>query len=161
MKKKYIHLIRQKKFNIGIELIYHGIIKKIILFSYFFNKIKLVFKKISFNSYYKYDIKLISFVSKMSTNQLSNLKERFVYLNNLKTQLVLPQSKHILTVLRSPFVYKKSREQFFYNTCKLKFKTSLLSYNFFLQQYNRFFFKNYLKKNSIFKFTYKLVILKK
>ena len=68
----------------------------------------------------------------------------------------LPKSNSFFSIIRSPFVYKKSMEQLFYNFYKVRCYTNILSYNLFIQKYQYIFLKNKLCHNSIFKFFCKI-----
>lgn len=59
----------------------------------------------------------------------------FSYLKSFSSLRTLASSKYHISVLRSPFVYKKSMEQFFYKTYKINYQTGILKYNFFSEKY--------------------------
>ena len=81
-------------------------------------------------------------------------KELNVFLNiNFK---FLKKNRKNYTILRSPFVYKKSREQFFFDRFKGWFYLSLFSKNFFFIDY----LENVLVKILVFPFLFKIIIKK-
>ena len=156
------------------------LIKKIIIFYnnnhknnlfYFFKnkKIKILiqfsnclFKKhnvVSKILNYSYNLKLNSVVSYIIELNVNYFIEFIFSFNNFKTFNKLKnysKLKHLYSVLRSPFVYKKSMEQFYFSSYKLKYETNTCQYNFLLKNYQNFFIKEELKKNSVFKFVFKI-----
>jgi len=76
----------------------------------------------------------------------------FMGFKNLQPISIFSKSKYFVSVIRSPFVYKKSMEQFFSETFKIYYQTDLVQFNFFLQKYQYNFLRKELKENSVFKF---------
>ena len=138
-------LLRKNFFFFNIFNKFNNII---ILYYRFKNKLFLIlntlycllhrYKIISKTLKYIYNLKWVSLVSYILKIKFSFLKNFLFYLNNLTTFKyisILSNSKYIFSVIRSPFVYKKSMEQFFYNTYKISCQNSLANYNYFLQNY--------------------------
>jgi hypothetical protein len=68
----------------------------------------------------------------------------------------LPNHKYFLSVIRSPFVYKKSMEQFYCENYKVNYQTNILAYNFFFHNYQYVHLKNFLHKKKFLKLFCKL-----
>jgi len=83
----------------------------------------------------------------------------FCFINSKSTKNVqnLLKSNVFFSIIRSPFVYKKSMEQFFYVTHKLCYQTQAINYNFFLQKYQSIFLKKELNTKGILKFFHKII----
>jgi hypothetical protein len=67
----------------------------------------------------------------------------------------LPNHKYFLSVIRSPFVYKKSMEQIYCENFKVCYQTNILLYNFFFYNYQNVYLKKFLFRKN-FKFFCKL-----
>ena len=149
--KKIIVLYKNK-----LKLCYFLIIQlKLILFVYYLIKYKIFSKTLK----YFYNLKLNSLVSYIIESNINYFIEflvsfnTFVLFNRLKN---FSKSSSLYSVIRSPFVYKKSMEQYFCKKHKLNYKTNLFSYNFFLTKYQYFLIKKELNQNSIFKYFFKI-----
>ena len=156
-KKKIIILFSNKR-NTKIILYYFltNNIKVIIyIYIYSLKKYKVVSKTLK----YFYNLKLDSVVSYIIESNINYFIEflfsfnTFILFNILKT---FSKSKSMYSVIRSPFVYKKSMEQYFFNSYKLNYQTSLFNYNIFLTWYQYFLIKKELNQNSIFKYFFKI-----
>ena len=92
-------------------------------------------------------------------NNFKTVDNLFLKLKNTKMlkgmklkQIILPSSnKKIFTVLKSPHVYKKSREQFKFSTYKRKILITDTKKSFISLLYLNTFLKNYLSNNFIIK----------
>lgn len=108
---------------------------------------------------YFYGLKLNSVISYVIELNINYLIEFIFSINNFKafnSVKCYSKLKHLYSVIRSPFVYKKSMEQFYFSSYKLKYETNIYQYNFLIKNYQKFFIKKELKKNSIFKFVFKI-----
>jgi hypothetical protein len=140
--KKYQNKIFYFCFNKNIKLLIH-------LLKCLLNRYKIISK----GTKYFYTLKLQSVVSYIVELYINYFIEFIFSFNNftlLGTLKNHAQPKHLYSVLRSPFVYKKSMEQFYYNSYKLKYKTNVTPYNFFLKKLSIFLNKNRIKKKFCF-----------
>jgi hypothetical protein len=142
-------------------------IAKLKLYYFIKNKIKLIlfvccatkYKVFSKALKYFYNLKLNSVVSYVIEANINYFIEflfsfnTFFLFNKLKN---FSKSKSLYSVIRSPFVYKKSMEQYSCKKHKLNYKTSLFSYDFLLAKYQYFLIKKELNQNSIFKYFFKI-----
>ena len=156
--KKKIIFINIKKiykiFIIRVTLLYFFFKKKLILLLFlcncFFNKQSIVVKNLI--SFYSLKWKCNSFF--VLKNILNSLIEFFYnvkdlgFIKNLKS---LSNSKYFVSVIRSPFVYKKSMEQFIYKQYKISYQTNISIYNYFFDRYKYIYLKKVLQKNIILK----------
>ena len=156
--KKKIIILYSNKQNNKIKLYYfltNNIKLIIFLFRYPLKKYKVVSKSLK----YFYNLKLNSVVSYVLESNINYFIEflfsfnNFILFNKLKT---FAKSKSLYSVIRSPFVYKKSMEQYFCNLYKLNYQTNLFNYNFFLTKYQYFLIKKELNQNSILKYFFKI-----
>jgi len=143
------------------DLIYY-VAKRIIIFlllnlSYNILKQLVVIKNLG----YLYNFKWISYSPFVLKNKLSCLFEFFNFLNKPYIQTILThsliKSRHFFSVIRSPFVYKKSMEQLFYWTYKLCHYTNIFRYDIFLQEYQSEILKKELSRKMIVKFSCKII----
>lgn len=162
LKKKIIFLNFRKKINTNASLIYYFVVKKIIVLLYFSKCILQRYYLVSTNLKYFYNLKWNTLVSYSLQSKLNTLLEFFIYFMSV----ILPKniwnfsnSKYFISVIRSPFVYKKSMEQFFHKTYRICCITNIFKYDFFFQGYQFHFLKNELKEKSILKFFCKIIFL--
>ena len=108
---------------------------------------------------HSYILKWNSFISFVIEVQLNSVIEFFFSFNNLKVKNYkkLVYSKKLISLLRSPFVYKKTMEQLCYSSTGIVSQTKFIKYNYILQAYQYFFFNKVLNQNSILKFFLKIV----
>lgn len=66
-------------------------------------------------------------------------------------------SKKLISLLRSPFVYKKTMEQLHYSLSGITTQTKFIKYDYILQTYQQFFFNRVLNQNSTLKFFFKII----
>jgi hypothetical protein len=95
-------------------------------------------------------------------SKLNFLVEFFYNIKNINcTQNLnhLPNHRYFLSVIRSPFVYKKSMEQFYCENYKVYYQTSILTYNFFFYNYQYIHLKKNLYKNKILKLFCKVTFI--
>nr|QFP99038.1 ribosomal protein S10 [Rhizaria sp.] len=157
-KKKIIFLSLKKKSQ--IKFIYYSIKNKIFLLIYFSNCFLWQSKIVSSSLKYFYSLKLNAFIFSILGMKLNSLIEKFFIFNNVNffgSVSNLSKSKCFTSVLRSPFVYKKSIEQFFYETYKINFQTGIVKYIYILQEYQQIFLRNELNQKNISKFYFKLI----
>lgn len=158
LKKKIVFITINKKssnYFLQLKIIYYFIHKGIGLLLYISNCFLLKNNLVSNNLKYIYNLKwnsLSSYILAIKISLLMELFYIFIGFNSVRPILIFSKSKYLVSVLRSPFVYKKSMEQFFYQTSKIYYQTDLIQYNFFFQKYQYNFLKKELKENSIFKF---------
>ena len=80
-------------------------------------------------------------------------------INRIQNLNHLPNYKYFVSVIRSPFVYKKSMEQFYCENYKVHYQTNILLYNFFFYNYQYVYLKNFLCKKKILKLFCKLTFI--
>jgi hypothetical protein len=98
----------------------------------------------------------------MLNSKLSSLVEFFSSvqnLKNIKTLNYLRKSNYFISVIRSPFVYKKSMDQFFYETYKIYYQTNFSMYNIFVYSYQYKELCKILKKKNTSKLFCKIVFI--
>jgi hypothetical protein len=71
----------------------------------------------------------------------------------------LSKSKFFVSIIRSPFVYKKSMEQLFYNHYKIYYQTKITAYNFFFYNYQYSCLKKNLREKTILKLFCKITFI--
>lgn len=106
-------------------------------------------------------MKLITYDRYFLNLKINSILENMYFLNIFNEGNVLTflkKSNIFFSVVRSPFVYKKSMEQFFLQKFKGTFMSNKFCYNFFLQVYEEEQLKNKLKEEVILKYCYKLVL---
>ena len=121
-----------KNIFIGLNLIF--IHKK-----FFLNKTYFYFIKTKIPSNVIFNSILIIFfniIKKMTNTFLINRTVKFNFINN---------NKKFYSILRSPFVYKISQEQFFFNNFTGIIVLQINNNNNFFIKYLDFFFKKFLK----------------
>lgn len=155
------------KKRILILLFNKTLINKFINFYYYFlilNYFNCCFyqtKLIKFNLKYFYLLKLITYDKYFLNLKINSIIESMYCLNVLnKCSFVknLTKSNSFFSLIRSPFVYKKSMEQIFLEKFKSIFKSENFYYNFFLQEYQEEQLKKFFKKELILKYCYKLIL---
>ena len=158
LKKKIIFITINKKILksfLQLKIIYYFVRKGINIFLYISTCFLLKNNLVSNNLKYIYNLKwnsLSSYVLAIKISLLMELFYIFIGFNSVRPVLIFSKSKYLVSVVRSPFVYKKSMEQFFYQTFKIYYQTDLIQYNYFLQKYQHNFLRKELKENSVFKF---------
>jgi len=166
LKKKIIFL--QIKTKSITKNLYWGII-------YYFtkNRISLLFNNYNYKLWkqyvisnslkYFYDLKWNSYTSHIVRTKINSLITFCTYFLNfsLNKVYIYPNSWHFLSVLRSPFVYKKSMEQFSYKKHKITCTTNIYGYDFFFENYQFNFLKKEFSCNSVWKFFCKITFLSK
>lgn len=158
LKKKIIFLNIVEKYGNIIKysgLVYHFIKSKLIGLVYFCNCSLQKRSVIIFDLSYFYSLKFDSFSPHVFQVKLNRLAEIFSYFQNFSNLRNLVSSKYSISVLRSPFVYKKSMEQFFYKTYKINYQTGILKYNFFLEKYYQYFLNKEFASRVILKLVFK------
>lgn len=148
IKKQLVHLIRfiqlQKKIKIIINyrLFCNIFLNRSILFilsgllsiqNSFFSKLTPAYEykiKLKALDTLIFNSSIVNFLNLLSSSGV----QMFSSFNSLKKK-----KKHF-TVLRSPFVYKKSREQFMFNTILGLVNVKVVDSNLFLLEYLDFFF---------------------
>lgn len=134
-----IHFLKSRNYfllNLGYVLIYTLLEKKIIFFLNNVLAYNKIYKKKYRNAIF-FNIEMKSFDLVFFNQGLLNLMNRFKEVN-LKLSLAssnIKKYKNIKTLLRSPFVYSKSREQFMFeiNKCNIFIKNTFT--NIFVVEY--------------------------
>lgn len=149
----FIHFKRrQLKQYLYFEFIYYYLkfgIKTFIYFSKY-----LVFRKVidTHISFFMYNFKFKCFSFYNIVINLILLIEFFLFFGNINffnMKYFIKKKKWNFTVLRSPFVYKKTREQYVFNIYRIYFSVYFIYYDFFLQEYYQFIIKKELNKKLI------------
>jgi hypothetical protein len=165
LKKKIIFINCKKSYvmvNTQIRLFYYFIRNKVLLWVYLSNcqlKKNNVMAK-SLNYFYTLKWKCTS--SFILNSKLNSLLEFFYSvrgLSNFKNINWLSNSKYFVSVIRSPFVYKKSMEQFFYKKYKIYYQTNISTYNFFFHNYQYENLQNALRKKKNLKLFCKITFI--
>jgi len=160
--KKKIIILNVKKNSCKTKFIYFYFKKKEKLLLYLFNCYIQQYD-ITLNSLkYFYSFKLKSpvfYILETNLNYLLELLFSFSTLSLFTNLKSLQKSKRLLSVLRSPFVYKKSMEQLFSTLYKITYKTHITKYDIILKNYQFTFLKIELEQNSILKFFFKIIFL--
>jgi hypothetical protein len=156
LKKKIIFINIKKSYNkiLQTKLIYYFIRNKLVILVSFptcsFNKYNIFTKNLD----YSYTLKWNCSSTFILNSKLNSLVEFFYNVkdtNSIKTLNHFSNSKYFISVIRSPFVYKKSMEQFFFNEYIIYYKTDVLAYNFFFHNYQYTNLKNILQKKIFLK----------
>jgi hypothetical protein len=161
--KKKIFFIKIKKsynwFIIRTGSIYYFVKKKLValvfLSNYTLKKYFLFTKDLN----YFYTLKGICNSSFILNSKLAFLTEFFYKIKELgciKRLDYLFNSQYFVSVTRSPFVYKKSMEQFFYKKYAINYQTNISRYNYFFNTYQVFNLKKVLQKENFLKLLCKI-----
>jgi hypothetical protein len=165
LKKKIVFINIKKRYNIvtiRIKLFYYFIKKKLMLLVFLSNCLLKKRSIIVTDLKYFYTLKWKCTSPFMLHNKLNSLIEFFYNVKNLghiKSFNHLSNSKYFVSVIRSPFVYKKSMEQFFYKRYKIYYQTNVLSYNFFFHNYQYVLLKKKLREKAILKLFCKITFI--
>ena len=157
--KKKIILLNIEKKKLKIQLVYYWTkIFTIALVNYLncrLGQFKIVTKKLKHSYIFKWN----SHISLVIEVQLNSVIEFFFTFNTLKVKNYkkLVYSKKLISLLRSPFVYKKTMEQLCYSNSGIVSQTKFIKYNYILQNYQYFFLNKVLNQNSILKFFLKII----
>jgi hypothetical protein len=146
IKKLNSNIIRQKK------VIYFFIKKKLILLLSLSNCVLKKYIIVTKNLTYMYSLKYSCNSPFILNSKLNFLIEFFYRLKNgsIKNLNYLSHYKYFISIIRSPFIYKKSMEQFFFKRYTMYYETNISIYNFFFNNYQYKYIKKILqkKKNS-------------
>ena len=165
IKKKIVFINIKKSYNvftIQIRLFYYFLKNKIVLLVYFSNLLLKKYHIVTKNLKYFYTLKGKSTSPFILNNKLNYLTEFFHNIKDLgctKNLNYLSNSKYILSVIRSPFVYKKSMEQFFYETYAINYQTNVSMYNVFFHNYQYIYLKKILHRENFLKFFCKITFI--
>ena len=162
LKKKIIFINTKKYCNIIIaktEIIYYFMTKKLTILIFLSNcllrKDNIVIENLKY--FYTLKWKCASFfVLNSKLNYLIEFCANIKNLGSIKSLNYLSNSKYFVSVIRSPFVYKKSMEQFLYEKYKVYYQTNISNYNFFFENYQYLFLKRVLDKKMISKLFFKI-----
>jgi hypothetical protein len=157
--KKKIILLNIEKQKLKIQLVYYCFNFFTITLMNYSNCQSGQYKIVTKILKHSYILKWNSFISFVIEVQLNSVIEFFFSFNNLKVKNYkkLVYSKKLISLLRSPFVYKKTMEQLCYSSTGIVSQTKFIKYNYILQAYQYFFFNKVLNQNSILKFFLKIV----
>jgi hypothetical protein len=156
LKKKISSINVKKRCNkiITQKGLYYSIKKKLVSLVYLskclLKKYSIVTKSLNYSYTFKWKCTSLFILN----SKLNSLIEFFHNIKNLcstKNLNYLSSSKNYVSVIRSPFVYKKSMEQFFYEKYKIYHQTNVSAYNFFFHNYQYIHLKKILRKKIISK----------
>ena len=99
------------------------------------------------------------FILNSKLNFLIELFDKIKSINFIQNLNHLPNYKYFLSVIRSPFVYKKSMEQLYFENYKVYYQTSILKYNFYYFNYQYAFLRKSLHNKKNFKLFCKLTFI--
>jgi hypothetical protein len=140
-------------------------------FFYYFTKNKFVLLLFFTNCLFKKKIVMNEglgtfYALNLKCNALFRLKtklnswiELFYTMQNISTVKnlnYLPNAKKFVSVIRSPFVYKKSMDQFFYERYQFCYKTNVSTYNYYFCHYQYEQLQKILQENTIWKLACKI-----
>jgi hypothetical protein len=151
--KKKIIFINIKTSGIGLIIkkgfIYHFVNNKLLVLVFLSNYAlkKYFILSESLNYFYNLKGKCISpFLLNSKLNFLTEFFHNIKNLGSLRTLNYFSHSQALISIIRSPFVYKKSMEQFFYKKHTINYQTNSLTYNFFFYSYQYISLKKVLEK---------------
>jgi hypothetical protein len=165
LKKKIIFINLKKSFAIVSTergLFYYFSINKIALWVSLSNCVLKKYNVITKSLNYFYTLKWKCTSSFILNSKLNSLIEFFYSvreLSNFKNLNWLSNSKYFVSVIRSPFVYKKSMEQFFYKKYKIYYQTNISTYDFFFHNYQYIHLKMVLRKKKNLKLFCKITFV--
>ena len=157
LKKKIIFVNIKKSYRIVITqtgLFYYFIKKKLLILVSLFTCVLKKHSIITKDLKYYYTLKWNCTSPFILNSKLNSLIEFFYNVKDLsfiKNLNYFSHSKHFVSVIRSPFVYKKSMEQLFYNEYTIYYQTNTSPYNFFFHNYQYINLKSILHKKIILK----------
>jgi len=159
----FMHIKKSyKKFIIYTGLFYYFIKKKLaLLISLSHCNLKKYNVITNYLSYF-YTLKWNCASHFILNSKLNFLIEFFFNLKNIgsiKNLNYLSHCQYFVSVIRSPFVYKKSMEQFFFEKYKVYYQTNALTYNFFFHNYQYIYLKKILQKKKILKLFCKITFI--
>jgi hypothetical protein len=164
LKKKIIFINLKKShiiINTEIRLFYYFIRNKIVSWV-FLSNYTLKKNNIIINLNYFYTLKWKCTSSFILNSKLNSLVEFFYSiheLSNFKNLNWLSNSKYFVSIIRSPFVYKKSMEQLFYEKYKIYYQTNISTYNLFFHNYHYSHLKVVLRKKKNLKLFCKITFI--
>lgn len=158
LSKKKIILLKIKK--IKIQFFYYCIKKCFILLIYLSNcwlqQDKIVTSSLKLAYFFKWK-SLTPLVLQTKLSFLTKFFFAFKSLLSFTDLKYLAKSNSLISLIRSPFVYKKSFEQLSYNKFVICCQTHFFKYNFILSNYECFFLKKELHQNSVLKYFFKII----
>jgi ribosomal protein S10 len=136
----FVNLKKKKVRFYTIKFIYYCIKSKFLTYKSLisFNQVQISFLKLDQN----YKIKLSTLNLKDLDTFIFLLLEKLSILKINSKVFYLPKQINIITVLRSPFIYKKSQDQLMLKKYSAILNLQGNSYNFFYQTYIEFLVKN-------------------
>lgn len=162
LKKKIIFINIKKDCNdiiVKTETIYSFIKKKLIILIFLSNCLLKKYSIVIENLKYFYTLKwkcASFFILNSKLNYVIEFCANIKNSSSIESLNYLSNSKYFVSVIRSPFVYKKSMEQFLYEKYKVYYQTNISIYNFFFQNYQYLFLKRVLNKKMISKLFFKI-----
>lgn len=144
LKAGLVYFFKKRSFNLLLSIVKCGLEQR---------------KIANVNLKYSYNLNCRSLTSYVLEMKLKVLLNFFYYFNclNLATFIKkFSKTNYLISLIRSPFVFKKSMEQLRYDHHKFRCRTNFLAYNFVVENYYSHFLKKELNETSISKYFLKI-----